>query len=678
MLLLQCQSRLQHSRVSRRGLLTAALRFGIGAAGVALVGCGENEGEMAAPERERRAQAPLAQQSQEQQPDFFGDHSRTTALMQAEQTVAQEASFTQGPSLTDTTVVDPVEWRERYHWARLKNLDGQNRGPHRGGALHIEAPAPTEWSPFSNGPSRAGYGHLLPLVYSQLVTTDTGDYTDAHQTVVAGDLAQRWETPDSTTIVFSLRRDALWPEQAPLGARALTARDAKISHDAFREQGRRQAGVYSAVAGVDADDAAATVGFRLTEPASYLLNEMTSPWHVVIPPELVTEPGAADWERASYGTGPFAIMLSVPGQQWTLSRNRRYFKRDSKSGTQLPFLDVVRGSTFSGTIRSTNAPRETGWLNDKVDALRVTSLSDAERLLDAQPDAVVQVTPPTPGYGIRYEFRSVMQGSFGDTRVRQALSMALDRVALAEAVHRGLAAPDCAQNWTFVSDPSGETGFREWPWDLSELGPNYQFDPSKARELLSAAGYTDTSPLPIVLDAPAPPPVVTDAPPTDFALTTQTVADQLRESFGRTVSVELAERRVELLEGDGQGLRWRSQPSEMADLVYTTHRDVYSADPDHLAFGSMNSVGEWNVSGIHDEELDQWSAAQRYTADAAERSRYLEQIRQRDAEQVWRLHLTNPYGIRIRREYAFNVVDTYFAKYVETIPKQLERSWRLT
>lgn len=674
----QCRPRLQRRRVSRRGLLTAALRFGIGVAGVALVGCGENDGEPAAPERERQAQALLVQQSQEQQPDIFGSHSRAVALAQAEQTVAQEAALNPGPSLTGTTAVNPVEWRERYHWARLGSLDGQKQGPRHGGALHIEAPAPAEWSPFSDGSPVGGYGHLLPLVYSQLVTTDTGDYTDAHQTVVAGDLAQRWEMPDSTTIVFSLRKDALWPEQAPLGARTMAAHDVKISHDAFREQGRRQAGVYSAVAGVDADDAAATVGFRLTEPASYLLNEMTSPWHVVIPPELVAEPGAADWERSSYGTGPFAIMLSVPGRQWTLSRNRRYFKRDSKSGAPLPFLDVVRGSTFSGTIRSTKAPRETGWFNGTVDALRVTNLSDAERLLDAQPDAVVQVTPPTPGYGIRYEFRSVTQGSFSDTRIRQALSSALDRVAFAGAVHRGLAAPDCAQNWTFVSDPSSETGFREWPWDLPELGPNYRFDPSKARELLSAAGYTDTSPLPIVLDAPAPPPVVIDAPPTEFALTTQTVADQLRESFGRTVSVELAERRVELLEGDDQVIRWRSQPSEMADLVYTTHRDFYSADPDHLAFGNLNSAGEWNASGIRDEGLDQWSVAQRYAADATERSRYLEQIRQQDAEQVWRLHLTNPYGIRIRREHAFNVVDTYFAKYVETIPKQLERSWRLT
>lgn len=675
--------RLLRRQLTRRELLGAVTRAGLGATGLVLVGCGGDDGETAPARRMAEpgqgSPADLTQQDRQQQPAVLGSHSRAAALTQAEQAVAQaqEGVTSEGPSPATATIVDPIQWREQYHWSKLKNLEGQSDGPRHGGALHIEAPAPAEWTPFSGAPTRAGYGHLLPLVYSQLVTTNAGDYTDAHQTVIEGDLAARWETPDPTTVVFSLRNDVLWPERAPLGGRTLTAEDVKISHDAFRESGRRQAGVYGAIASVDADDAAATVRFRLTEPASYLLNEMTSPWHVVIPPELLADHGATNWAQTSYGTGPFAIFLSAPDRQWTLSRNRRYFKRDPKSGRPLPFLDTLRGSTFTAATRSTRAPREEGWFKGTVDAVRVKNLSDAEQLREVQPWAVVQVTPPTPGYGPRYEFRSVAHGSFGDVRVRQALSMSLDRIAIAETVHGGFAAPDCAQNWTFVRDSSSDTGFREWPWDLPGLGPNYQFNPSAARELLSAAGYSDRSPLSITLDAPAPPPIIVGAPPTDFELTTGVVADQLRETLDGLVSVELAERQIELVETNDQGIRWRSQPSETADLVYTTHKDFYSADPDHLAFGNLNSAGEWNVSGIQDEKLDEWSLTQRHAADSDERSRHLEQIRQRDAEQVWRLHLVNPYGIRIRREHAFNVVDAYFAKYVETIPKQLERSWRL-
>ena len=68
--------------------------------------------------------------------------------------------------------------------------------------------------------------------------------------------------------------------------------------------------------------------------------------------------------------------------------------------------------------------------------------------------------------------------------------------------------------------------------------------------------------------------------------------------------------------------------------------------------------------------------AQRQALDPLERSDLLEQIRQREAEEVWRLHLVNPYALSVRREYVFDKVDTYFAKSIEQRPRQLERVWR--
>ena len=80
--------------------------------------------------------------------------------------------------------------------------------------------------------------------------------------------------------------------------------------------------------------------------------------------------------------------------------------------------------------------------------------------------------------------------------------------------------------------------------------------------------------------------------------------------------------------------------------------------------------------GFADDELDALAEAQRRAFDPLERSALLEQIRMREAEQVWRLPLVNPYGLSVRREYVFDKVDTYFGKDLWQRPRQLERVWR--
>ena len=89
----------------------------------------------------------------------------------------------------------------------------------------------------------------------------------------------------------------------------------------------------------------------------------------------------------------------------------------------------------------------------------------------------------------------------------------------------------------------------------------------------------------------------------------------------------------------------------------------------------MHSGAAAYWGGIDDAEIDEWGVAQRRATDPLERSELLERIRLKEAEQVWRLHLVNPYGLAVRREHVFNLVDSYFSKNVETLPKQLERTW---
>ena len=575
--------------------------------------------------------------------------------------------------------MDPIDWRTRFHWSKLAALPGHASGPRYGGELQIDAPSTESWSPVSNRFYPGGHpsGSLLPLLYSQLVTIDADDFANAHRTNVGGDLATGWEWPDATTVLFQLHEGVSWPELAPVDGRALTAEDVKVAHDALRAEGAREASTYEAVEQIEADDAAHIVTFRLARPAAYLLNKMTAPSHVIAPPEVLADPDQVNWVRDSIGTGPFTLGYSSGVGKWSVTRNPSYFKRDAATGAQLPYLDAVSGvDLVFGALFQTTALTPLGeWRNGNVQSVRLAGTVEAEEALDAHPDAVLQVTAPTPGQAPLLTFRSLDGGPYRDARVRRALSMALDRTELAASVYDGFAAPDCGLHWAFVEDAASDWGFREWPWELSELGAPYQLDIDTANALLSSAGYDAAAPLTITIDAqPSPEPLDATGMQSIQGRIVTSVGEQWQRAFGGSVRIEPLER-IWKQESDGEdSYVSRLVQNPDADLLFS-HLPSYAVDPDDLVYRLMHSDSVYTGAGINDPEIDEWGIAQRQATDASERSELLERIRLKESDEAWRLHLVNPYGIRARREHAFNLVDAYFARSLDLLPKQLERAW---
>lgn len=348
--------------------------------------------------------------------------------------------------------------------------------------MTLSTPSPVTWSPIPQGVAAYIYGNqpdVLPLLYSQLIVLSSGDEANAHYPTIEGDLALGWEIADPMTIVFNLRRDVKWASTAQADGRSLRASDVRAMHERFRQLGAPQAATYEAVDQIDADDAAATVTFRLTEPSSAILNQMTASAHVVLPPDWEPDP-TEDPTRSSglrmppAGTGPF-VFRHWGGQNstWSLTRNLEYFKRDPATGDRLPYIDSING----GVLASRRARYESllardevwrDWADRRFDGLRLQSPSELSDAFDLFPDAVAQVTAPTPGRAPKLGFLAGGAHPIVDGRVRLALSIALDRQRLGEEWHYGLAAPDCGMNWTFVADDESGWGFREWPWTIEE------------------------------------------------------------------------------------------------------------------------------------------------------------------------------------------------------------------
>jgi len=82
----------------------------------------------------------------------------------------------------------------------------------------------------------------------------------------------------------------------------------------------------------------------------------------------------------------------------------------------------------------------------------------------------------------------VDQKPFSDLRVRQAMSMALDRKALIDTLYEG----------SGVANPPGvPLALKDWSLPVDQLGDgakNFAYDPKEAKRLLAAAGYPNGFP----------------------------------------------------------------------------------------------------------------------------------------------------------------------------------------
>ena len=76
---------------------------------------------------------------------------------------------------------------------------------------------------------------------------------------------------------------------------------------------------------------------------------------------------------------------------------------------------------------------------------------------------------------------------FNDVRVRRAISLAIDRQGIIDAVYEGVG----------VVNPAVPAALKEWAVPIDQLGEGaryYKYDPAQARKLLADAGYPNGFP----------------------------------------------------------------------------------------------------------------------------------------------------------------------------------------
>ena len=202
---------------------------------------------------------------------------------------------------------------------------------------------------------------------------------------------------------------------------------------------------------------------------------------VVLPKTHFEEVGAEAFFRQPVGTGPYEL-VTINGEE---SVELRAFVDDERSEWQnsrtAQFTNVTLVAAPDSSTRI--AQLRTG----EVD-LAPVPLSGAQDLADASIDTIeVQSASNSLMWCVGFTLNT---GSpCDDERVREALSVAIDRQAIAESVYGGLAEPSAA--WP---TPPGGPGY---PEGLS--APEY--DPDRAASLLAEAGFGPDAPLSVTIVA---------------------------------------------------------------------------------------------------------------------------------------------------------------------------------
>jgi peptide/nickel transport system substrate-binding protein len=351
-------------------------------------------------------------------------------------------------------------------------LSAEEAGPpKRGGIVRVRGRDPVHFDPHLTRNARTHTA--LSFVYSKLLRHKVGADVRPGTFIIEPDLAERWESPDDTTYLFHLRHGVKWHDKPPVNGRELVAEDVKFTFDRFlAEKGNPGRYMLDSVDHVEVVDRY-TVKFVLNEPFVWLLDILANAlctW--IVAPEVVEKYGDLKKVETAIGSGPFILEDYEPNVKIVFRRNPAYFRPG------LPYVDgvewLVQDDESTGLAMYRTGQFDAGpglqWDVRQADLDSLKQSHPHLRYQDMQ--SITQTTI----------WMRTDQPPFSDVRVRRAISHAIDRQGIIEAVWvRGQPSPGVAP------------GLAEWSLAIDQLGEGakyYRYDPKEARRLLAEAGYS--------------------------------------------------------------------------------------------------------------------------------------------------------------------------------------------
>jgi peptide/nickel transport system substrate-binding protein len=351
------------------------------------------------------------------------------------------------------------------------------------GVLNYDVFASTGWR--VHGPASFIYEPLVSMKFDE----PGGTFK------VASQIAESWEQPDKSTYLFKLRPGVKFQNKPPVNGRALTTEDVLYS---FRRRMQPDSLFYGPMwAGVAAADApdATTIRLKTTEPFVPFLRYLTTYFATVVAPEVERQFGDYTKPESAIGTGRWLVDRVEPDVREIYKPNKDYYLKDVG-----PYVD----EHHEVVVLDDN----TAVANFKAGELDYLGRGGgpppelADELKRSYSKAVVQEVVGGLSAGQRIMMRAELPNlPYKDVRVRQALSLAIDRESILKGLLQGkgtlgqIIGPNFGPKYSLPIDQLGE-GAKYFKRDVAE-----------AKKLLAAAGYANGFELTLQKNATPPSPL---------------------------------------------------------------------------------------------------------------------------------------------------------------------------
>ncbi len=577
-------TRMSRRHLSRRSLLRASARAGVGATGLALVGCGDDDDGQAAME--------VQQQQQDQPPLATQSRRLTMQQQQAEQQAMQAEQQEQAQEGT----VEAIERQEAQQ-------DAQAAAPE----VDLDATVRVAIGRYTAGldPQRSG---SQTNYVNGACTFDSGMSNHPETAALQPNLVQLPEIVDPTNIIFRVTPGVMFHDGTPYTAHDLEFNFERVSSAAEYHQGgetsdhpnewqsaRQTFGTQNFASYSVIDDL--TFAVETPAPNASLAGSIMSGAVRHLSKAYVEEYGDAHVDAVfAMGTGPFRFLESNPdvGAKWT--RNDDYHKpREGLTNPRLPWyqdLDVQ--------IRPEPLAQIAGIEAGEVDAVYNLPTDVAEPYRDNPSFKVLYQPSGQPTHYIMFNTHdSVAEvdgvpNPFLDIRVREAANLAINRQEIIDGLLTGSEGPAFGPYRGTIGYP-GEA-----------LESRYHgYDPDRARALLAEAGYPDGLDIDLHIVTDFQPIVPIMALPVQEYLEEvgirTTIKEYLSSEYFRTV------RTFEL-----PGMFW-----------FFTNT---IAEPETVLGSGVSENGFYAVSVYPETDIHELYTAQNEALDPGERARLLEQL----------------------------------------------------